>query len=92
MASLRLLSPHRLSAARRCVIALIVPRTDLLFANQTYLRLESGRITELQLENSWLRLLVTDLLLGKVKLEETARSKRIRRVKGRDEHPGNDRV
>jgi hypothetical protein len=74
------------------VIALIVPRTDLLFANQTYLRLESDRITELQLENSWLRLLVTDLLLGKVKLEETARSKTIRRVKGRDEHPGNDRV
>ena len=34
----------------------------------------ANRITELQLENSRLRRLVTDLLLGKVKLEEAARS------------------
>ena len=33
-----------------------------------------GRITELQLENSRLRRLVTDLLLEKVKLEEAAQS------------------
>jgi transposase-like protein len=32
----------------------------------------SGRIAELQLENSRLRRLVTDLLLEKIKLEETA--------------------
>jgi putative transposase len=40
------------------------------------------RITELQLENSRLRRLVTDLLLGKIKLE-AAQSQTIRRVKGR---------
>jgi putative transposase len=34
------------------------------------------QITELQLENSRLRQLVTDLLLGKVKLEEVAQSQR----------------
>ena len=34
------------------------------------------RITELQLENARLRQLVTDLLLGKVKLEEAAQSER----------------
>src|SRR5262249_4399040 len=44
------------------------------------------RIAELQLENSRLRRLVTDLLLGKIKLEEAAQSQTIRRVKGRDEH------
>jgi putative transposase len=33
-----------------------------------------GRITELQLENSRLRRLVTDLLLEKIKLEEAAQS------------------
>ena len=33
-----------------------------------------NRIAELQLENSRLRRLVTDLLLGKVKLEEAAQS------------------
>ena len=33
-----------------------------------------GQIAELQLENSRLRRLVTDLLLGKVKLEEAAQS------------------
>ena len=36
----------------------------------------ANRITELQLENSRLRRLVTDLLLEKVKLEETAQSQR----------------
>ena|SRR5215831_10647535 len=34
------------------------------------------RIAELQLENSRLRQLVTDLLLGKIKLEEAAQSQR----------------
>jgi len=36
----------------------------------------ANRITKLQLENSRLRRLVTDLLLEKVKLEETAQSQR----------------
>src|SRR6516162_9448705 len=31
-----------------------------------------GRIAELQLENSWLRRLVTDILLEKIKFEEEA--------------------
>jgi transposase-like protein len=35
---------------------------------------EAARIAELQLENSRLRRLVTDLLLEKVKLEETAQA------------------
>ena len=50
------------------------------------------RIAELQLEISRLRRLVTDLLLGKIKLEEAAQSQTIRRVKGRDEHCDNDQV
>jgi hypothetical protein len=50
------------------------------------------RIAELQLENSRLRRLVTDLLLGKIRLEEAAPESKIRRVKGRDEHSDNDRV
>jgi transposase len=37
---------------------------------------EAERIAELQLENSRLRRLVTDLLLEKVKLEETAQTSR----------------
>jgi putative transposase len=41
------------------------------------------RIAELQLEILRLRRLVTDLLLGKIKLEEAAHSQMIRRVKGR---------
>jgi putative transposase len=41
------------------------------------------RIAELRLENSRLRRLVTDLLLGKIKLEEAAQIQTIRRVKGR---------
>jgi putative transposase len=43
-----------------------------------------GRIAELQLENSRLRRLVTDLLLEKIKLEEAAQTKLSAR---RDEHP-----
>jgi hypothetical protein len=39
-----------------------------------------------------LRRLVTDLLLGKIKLEEAAQSQMIRRVKRRDEHSDNDQV
>ena len=39
-------------------------------------RSADDRIAELQLENSRLRRLVTDLLLGKVKLEEAAQSQR----------------
>jgi hypothetical protein len=35
---------------------------------------------------------VTDLLLGKIKLEEAAKSRTIRRVKQRDEHSDNDQV
>jgi transposase-like protein len=50
------------------------------------------RIVELQLEISRLRRLVSDLLLGKIKLEEAAQSQTIRRVKGRDEHSDNDQV
>jgi hypothetical protein len=50
----------------------------------------TDRIAELQLENSRLRRLVTDLLLEKVKLEEAAQSSVARR--GRDEHSHNDRV
>jgi putative transposase len=44
------------------------------------------RIAELQLENSRLRRLVTDLLLEKIKLEEAAQSQSFHRVKGRDEY------
>ena len=38
-----------------------------------------GRIVELQLENSRLRRLVTDLLLEKIKLEEAAQRQKFRR-------------
>jgi putative transposase len=48
---------------------------------------DDDRVAELQLENSRLRQLVTDLLLGKIKLRV-----KIRRPKGRDEHSDNDRV
>ena len=41
-------------------------------------------IAELQLENSRLRQLVTDLLLDKIKLEEAAHSQGFHRVKGGD--------
>ena len=52
------------------------------------MRRGGDRIAELQLENSRLRRLVTDLLLEKIKLEK------LRRVKAlsRDEYPDNDRV
>jgi putative transposase len=42
--------------------------------NPYRMRRGGDRIAELQLENSRLRRLVTDLLLGKVKLEEAAQS------------------
>src|SRR5262249_9361599 len=45
------------------------------------------RIAELQLENSRLRRLVTDLLLEKIKLEETAQRQPFFGVKGRNGHP-----
>jgi putative transposase len=45
-----------------------------------------GRIAEVQLENSRLRRLVTDLLLEKIRLEEAAQGQKSR-VTGRDEHP-----
>jgi hypothetical protein len=35
---------------------------------------------------------LTDLLLGKIKLEEAAQSQTIRRVKGRDGYSDNDQV
>src|SRR5215469_8140410 len=44
------------------------------------------RIAELQLENSRLRRLVTDLILEKIKLEEAARDNLFRRD-GRNGHP-----
>src|SRR5262249_9313757 len=47
----------------------------------------NNRIADLQLENSRLRRLVTDLLLEKIKLEEAAQSQSFHRVKGRDEYP-----
>jgi hypothetical protein len=46
-----------------------------------------GRIAELQLENSRLRLLVTDLLLEKIKLEEAAQRQPFFGVAGRNGHP-----
>ncbi len=46
-------------------------------------RTQRDRIDELQLENSRLRQLVTDLLLEKIKLEEAAK---LPAVKGRNEH------
>jgi DNA-binding transcriptional regulator YiaG len=48
--------------------------------------LASDRIAELELENSRLRRLVTDLLLEKVKVQEVIPKSKTRRVKGRDEH------
>ena len=51
------------------------------------LRGARDRIVELQLENLRLRRLVTDLLLEKIKLEESAQSQSFHRVKERDEYP-----
>ena len=48
------------------------------------------RIAELQLENSRLRRLVTDLLLEKIKLEEAAKIKDLC-VADQDDYPDNDR-
>jgi putative transposase len=81
---------HRWRKALLGVQAAVVTARDTGQPDGT--RSAADRIAELQLENSRLRRLVTDLLLGKIKLEETAPSKTIRRVKGRNEHPGNDRV
>ena len=54
-------------------------------AGQPYrMRRGGDRIAELQLENSRLRRLVTDLLLEKIKLEEAAQSQGFHRVKGGD--------
>jgi putative transposase len=81
---------HRWRKALLGVQAAVITARDTGQPDGT--RSADDRIAELQLENSRLRRLVTDLLLGKIKLEETAQSKTIRRVEGRDEHPGNDRV
>ena len=56
------------------------------------MRRGGDRIAELQLENSRLRWLVTDLLLEKIKLEEAVQSQSSIVWRGRDEYPGNDRV
>ena len=65
-------------------------------AGQPYqMRRRGDQIAELQLENSRLRRLVTDLLLEKVKLEEAAQSQSFRRVKERESIPimiGSNRV
>jgi hypothetical protein len=50
--------------------------------NPYRMRRGGDRIAELQLENSRLRRLVTDLLLEKIKLEEAAQSQSFHRVKG----------
>src|SRR5262249_32199058 len=50
------------------------------------------RIAELQVEILRVRPRASDLLLGKIKLEEAAQSQTIRRVKRRDEHSDNDQV
>ena len=50
-------------------------------------RAGGDRIAELQLENSRLRRLVTDLLLEKVKLEEAAQRQTFFGVTRRDGHP-----
>jgi putative transposase len=56
---------HRTSIRPTIQLADIVERTDIPIERQ-----EMSRIRDLQLENSRLRRLVTDLLLEKVKLEE----------------------
>jgi putative transposase len=81
---------HRWRKALLGVQAAVVTASDTGQPDGT--RSANDRIAELQFENSRLRRLVTDLLLGKIKLEETAQSKTIRRVKGRGKHPDNDRV
>src|SRR5262249_1010785 len=61
-------SPKGPPGPQRALVAIPEARE----ANRT--RGADDRIAELQLENSRLRRLVTDLLLGKVKLEEAAQS------------------
>jgi putative transposase len=60
--------------------------------NPYRMRRGGDRIAELQLENSRLRRLVTDLLLEKIKLEEAAQSQSSIGRRGKDDYPGNDRV
>jgi putative transposase len=72
---------HRWRKALLGVHAAVVAPPDTGQPDST--RGADDRIAELQLENSRLRRLVTDLLLGKIKLEEAAQSQTIRRVKGR---------
>ena len=81
---------HRWRKALLGVHAAVVAPPDTGQPDST--RGADDRIAELQLENSRLRRLVTDLLLGKIKLEEAAQSQTIRRVKGRDKHSDNDQV
>jgi putative transposase len=50
-------------------------------AQPNWVRGRGNRIAELQLENSRLRRLVTDLLLEKIRLEEAARVKNLRIVR-----------
>jgi transposase-like protein len=60
------------------------PRPALVTTHETgqpyQMRREGDRIAELQLENSRLRRLVTDLLLEKIKLEEAAQKQEFDRV------------
>jgi hypothetical protein len=57
---------------------------DLRSCSRASSRFMGGQygLAELQLENSRLRRLVTDLLLEKIKLEEAAQSQSFHRVKG----------
>ena len=70
---------HRWRKALLGVHAAVVAPPDTGQPDST--RGADDQIAELQLENSRLRRLVTDLLLGKIKLEEAAQSQTIRRVK-----------
>jgi putative transposase len=56
-------------------------------AQPNWARGRDDRIAELQLENSRLRRLVTDLLLEKIKVEEIYPRFKSLRVTGRNEHP-----
>jgi hypothetical protein len=75
---------HRWRKALLGVHAAIVAPPDTGQPDST--RGADDQVAELRLENLRLRRLVTDLLLGKIKLEEAAQSQTIRRVKGRDEY------
>jgi putative transposase len=67
------------------------PQPALVATAEDRARGADDRIAELQLENSRLRRLVTDLLLRRSSSKKLPRSK-FRRVKGPDEHSDNDRV